>query len=302
MKTFNIIKVSPQGYCGGVLKAIEIAKQTRNQFPTTPITILGNLVHNEYVKKALSLYQINTIEDPKKNRMELLDEVQEGIIIFTAHGVSKDVQKKAQDKGLQIVDASCPFVLQTQNIIHQKLEEGYTILYIGKNHHPEAEAIYTMSDKVHLIQPNDLIPDDLEEPIFVTNQTTMSIMDIKDTFHSILNQYPNAEIHDEICNATRIRQQAVLNLIHQNVDTLIVVGDPTSNNTKQLANIGKQAQIPQIIEIQDVSQLQVEQLKKGSTIAITSGASTPTYLTEQITTYLEKYPCKKQEIRIQDIL
>lgn len=113
MKTQNIIIVKPQGYCGGVLKAIETAKKTRIQYPDQKITILGNLVHNQYVKKALQYYSIDTIEDKTKTRVELLDEIHEGIVIFTAHGVSPKVYEKAKEKGLILVDASCPFVLQT---------------------------------------------------------------------------------------------------------------------------------------------------------------------------------------------
>ena len=185
MKTQNIITVKPQGYCGGVLKAIEVAKKTRIQYPYQKITILGNLVHNQYVKKALQYYSIDTIEDKTKTRVELLDEIHEGIVIFTAHGVSPKVYEKAKEKGLVLVDASCPFVLQTQRIVKQYLDEDYTIFYIGKNKHPEAESIYTMSEHVYLIEPHKEIPDISTSKIFVTNQTTMSIYELKDTFDKI---------------------------------------------------------------------------------------------------------------------
>ncbi len=248
MKTQNIITVKPQGYCGGVLKAIETAKNTRIQYPNKKITILGNLVHNQYVKKALQYYSIDTIEDKTKTRYELLDEIKEGIVIFTAHGVSPKVYKKAKDKGLILIDASCPFVLQTQKIVKKYLDEDYTIFYIGKNKHPEAESIYTMSDHVYLIEPHKDIPKINTSKIFVTNQTTMSIYELKDTFEKIKSLYPFAIFHDEICNATRVRQQAILNL--KNVDCLIVVGDPTSNNSQKLVDIGKKAGIQDIFSIQ----------------------------------------------------
>lgn len=302
MKTFEIIKVDPQGYCGGVLQAIAIAKKTRLENPDSRITILGNLVHNQYVKKALSYDKLDTIEDKSKTRLELLDQIEEGIVIFTAHGISQDVRQKALNKGLKIIDASCPFVLQTQKIIQQKLSEGFVIFYIGKYHHPEAEAIYSTSNKIYLIEKEEDIPNGIQEPIFVTNQTTMSIFDIQFLFDAIKQAYPEAEFHDEICNATRIRQQAILDLKDKNIDTLIVVGDPSSNNTKQLANIGKKAKIKQVIRINDVNELNVDDLHEAWRIAITSGASTPTYLTNQVIEYLENYPCQKPEIKIQDIL
>ena len=265
MKTQNIIIVKPQGYCGGVLKAIETAKKTRIQYPDQKITILGNLVHNQYVKKALQYYSIDTIEDKTKTRVELLDEIHEGIVIFTAHGVSPKVYEKAKEKGLILVDASCPFVLQTQKIVKQYLDEEYTIFYIGKNKHPEAESIYTM----------------------------------KDTFDKIRRLYPNAIFHDEICNATRVRQQAILDL--KNVDCLIVVGDPTSNNSQKLVDIGKQAGIEHVFSIQTVEDIDKKDFEKYTTIAITSGASTPTYLTNQVKDYLS-FDMEKPKIRIQEIL
>lgn len=299
MKTQNIITVKPQGYCRGVLKAIETAKNTRIQYPNKKITILGNLVHNQYVKKALQYYSIDTIEDTTKTRYELLDEINEGIVIFTAHGVSPKVYKKAKDKGLILIDASCPFVLQTQKIVKKYLDEDYTIFYIGKNKHPEAESIYTMSDHVYLIEPHKDIPKINTSKIFVTNQTTMSIYELKDTFEKIKSLYPFAIFHDEICNATRVRQQAILNL--KNVDCLIVVGDPTSNNSQKLVDIGKKAGIQDIFSIQTVEDIDKKDFEKYSTIAITSGASTPTYLTNQVKDYLSN-DIEKPKIRIQEIL
>lgn len=299
MKTQNIITVKPQGYCGGVLKAIEVAKKTRIQYPDQKITILGNLVHNQYVKKALQTYSIDTIENKNKTRYELLDEINEGIVIFTAHGVSPKVYEKAKKKGLILVDASCPFVLQTQKIVKNYLDEDYTIFYIGKNKHPEAESIYTMSKNVYLIEPKKEIPNVDTNKIFVTNQTTMSIYELKDTFDQIKQLYPFAIFHDEICNATRVRQQAILDL--ENVDCLIVVGDPTSNNTQKLVDIGKKAGIPDVFSIQTVEDIDKKDFEPYSTIAITSGASTPTYLTNQVKDYLSQ-DIEKPKIRIQEIL
>lgn len=299
---YKVTKVKPQGYCGGVLKAITTARECRKNNPHIPITILGNLVHNTYVKKALEQYDLKTIEDPSKTRLELLDQIQEGIVIFTAHGVSKAVVQKAQRKGLQIVDASCPFVLQTQKIVENHLNNGYTVFYIGKKGHPEAEAIYSTSKKVILIEKTQDIPDALSGPIFVTNQTTMSVLEIQTLFDAIQKKYPQAMIHDEICNATRVRQQAILDLKNTDVDTLIVVGDPSSNNTRKLAAIGKKAGIDNVIQIQDLEQLDNQAISHSRHIAITSGASTPTCLMEQVYNYLCNFPAVKTHIPLHHIL
>lgn len=299
MKT--IIEVKPQGYCGGVLKAISIAKETRKKYPSEKITVLGNLVHNHYVKQALQYLEIETVDNAKKSRLELLEEVREGVVIFTAHGVSQVVKDTAAKKGLICVDASCPFVLQTQKVVRNKLAEGFEIFYIGKNRHPEAESIYSTSEKVHLIEKMESIPLGIQSKVFVTNQTTMSIMDIQNIFNQIKRIYPEAVFHDEICNATRVRQQAILDLKDKNIDALIVVGDPTSNNSRKLAEIGKLAQIPFVQSVESIDYLDTNDFLDKETIAVTSGASTPTYLTKQIIDYL-KDPSNKQKIRIEDIL
>ena len=180
--------------------------------------------------------------------------------------MSPKVYEKAKEKGLILVDASCPFVLQTQKIVKQYLDEDYTIFYIGKNKHPEAESIYTMSKNVYLIESKKEIPNVDTNKIFVTNQTTMSIYELKDTFDQIKQLYPSAIFHDEICNATRVRQQAILDL--ENVDCLIVVGDPTSNNTQKLVDIGKKAGIPDVFSIQTVEDIDKKNFEPLSLIHI----------------------------------
>lgn len=297
----KITKIKVQGCCGGVLKAIDMALQTKQRNPDTSITILGNLVHNAYVKEALAYHGLKTIEDSTLTRYELLDQINEGIVIFTAHGISDQVRHKAMQKGLTIVDASCPFVLQTQKIVHDKLEQGYSIFYIGKYKHPEAEAIYLHNQNVYLIQNTEDIPKGLDTKVFVTNQTTMSILEIQNIFEAIQREYPDALFHDEICNATRVRQQAILDLKGTDVDGLIVVGDPSSNNSAKLARIGEQAGIPTILRIASVKDLDIEQIQNCHHVAITSGASTPKILMEQVVDYL-KNPGQKPEIDLENIL
>ncbi len=298
----KVFEVKPQGYCGGVRQAIQKAIDCRKAYPEQKITVLGNLVHNQYVKKALEQLDIQTVEDSRRTRLELLDDIHEGIVIFTAHGVHPDVRTKAKDKGLIVVDASCPFVVQTQAIVSQKLKEGYDVFYIGKYKHPEAESIYLLSDHVHLIQSEKDICDIASDKIFVTNQTTMSIYEIESLFHAIRVKYPSAQIHDEICNATRVRQQAVRDLDPNQIDALIVVGDPSSNNTRKLASTAWESGIRTVIKVQNVQELNIEDLKGAKKVAVTSGASTPGYLTKQILRFLTDDSHQKEEICIDHIL
>lgn len=300
----KVIKVAPRGYCKGVVRAITMAKECAKNYPNQPITILGMLVHNRYVMEALADLHIKTIDDKRKTRIELLDEINEGVVIFTAHGISPQVIAKARAKGLTCVDASCPDVMKTQQIVQEQIAQGHTVFYIGKNHHPEAEAICSLSDHIYLIEKKEDIPDIPNASIFVTNQTTMSIFDIEVLFEDIRKIYPQAVFSQEICNATRIRQEAVANLAHAQVDVLYVVGDPSSNNSNRLAQIAKEHGVAQVYLIDDVYGIQEEQLINANCVAVTAGASTPTYLTNQVIAYLENYEtCKERpEIIVSSIL
>ena len=115
----EIIKVIPRGYCQGVVRAILIAKKTVKENPDTPVTMLGMIVHNQFVVDACRKLGINFVEDKNKTRMELLEEIPSGIVIFTAHGVSDDVIIAAKATGLTCVDATCPDVIRTHNLVKE---------------------------------------------------------------------------------------------------------------------------------------------------------------------------------------
>lgn len=299
----EIIPVVPRGYCKGVYRAIKIAKETAEQYPDKPIYMLGMIVHNKYVVEACKLYNIKCIEDKSLTRLELLDRIDNGVVIFTAHGVSQKVIDKAIAKGLIIVNASCEDVLKTHQIILDHIKHGDCI-YIGKKNHPEAEGACSLADNIYMISNKKDI-DDLPKlhNVLITNQTTMSILEIQDLINYALQKFPSAKVVDEICNATRIRQQAILNL--KDIDCLIVVGDPNSNNTKKLKDIAANS-IPKIYMIETVNDLNEEMFNGINRLAITSGASTPTYLTEQIIQTIKEYNnthiLNKKPIEIDKIL
>lgn len=283
----EIISVHPRGYCQGVARAIRIAYETVQKHPGEPVTMLGMIVHNAHVVKACEDLGIRCLEDPRRTRLELLDDIDSGIVILTAHGVSDAVYEKARAKGLQIVDATCPDVARTHDLVKQHVRTG-DVLYIGKPHHPEAEGVVGLSERVHLISR----PEDLEKlgplrQVLITNQTTLSKLDVQDLVRACLQKYPDAEVADEICQATSVRQQAVLDL--KDVDLLIVVGDPHSNNSNQLRELGARAGIPRALLIGDAQELDPRELRQVSRVAVTSGSSTPTALTEQVLSALHTY-------------
>ncbi|KQL46227.1 4-hydroxy-3-methylbut-2-enyl diphosphate reductase [Brevibacillus choshinensis] len=286
----EVIKISPRGYCYGVVDAMVLALRTAQNFDLPrPIHILGMIVHNAHVVEAFEQQGIKTLDG--EDRLALLDQVNEGTVIFTAHGVSPEVRKKARDKGLTVVDATCPDVTKTHDLIREKVADGYHVLYIGKKGHPEPEgAIGIAPDHVHLVQKVE----DLEalqvptDKVIVTNQTTMSQWDVKHLMDAIVNRFARVEVHNEICLATQVRQEAVAEQVGE-AELCIVVGDPRSNNSNRLAQVSEEiANVPSY-RIADLSELDVEWLKGKKRVAVTSGASTPTPLTKEVIYFLEQY-------------
>lgn len=284
----EIISVIPRGYCQGVIRAIQTARRTAQENHGVPITMLGMIVHNQYVVDACTKAGIRFVEDPNKTREELLDEIEEGIVIFTAHGISPQVRKKAVQKGLRVVDASCPDVIRTHEIVMAAVNADRDVLYIGKKGHPESEGTVGLSQRVHLITCCEDVKKYLHlKNVFITNQTTLSLLDTKKIIDACMEVYPNAEVAQEICNATTIRQEAVMKL--ENVDLLIVVGDPRSNNSNQLKKIGMDAGIPECLLIESAQSLKESDVMKKNRIAVTSGSSTPNELTSQVISLLQNY-------------
>lgn len=285
----EIIPVVPRGYCQGVVRAIQIARRTAQEHPNEKIYMLGMIVHNSHVVDAFRELGIQCLEDPLKSRLQLLEEISSGIVIFTAHGVSDEVKSRALAKGLTIVDATCPDVAHTHTLVLSHCQAGGEVLYIGKRNHPEAEGVVSLNPHVHLITcPEDI--DSLDsglKNILITNQTTLSLLDTQELVARCLSKFPDAVSTPEICNATTIRQKAVMSL--KGVDVLLVVGDPHSNNTNQLREIGLRSGIPHAYLIESAAQLQEDMVRGAERVAVTSGSSTPTGLTAQVIDFLNQY-------------
>ncbi|CAH8716601.1 4-hydroxy-3-methylbut-2-enyl diphosphate reductase [Paenibacillus thiaminolyticus] len=286
----EVRKITPRGYCYGVVDAMVLAQQTaRNLDLPRPIYILGMIVHNRHVTDAFEDEGIITLDGA--NRLDILDQIDSGTVIFTAHGVSPEVRKKAREKGLTTVDATCPDVTRTHDLIREKTAEGYEIIYIGKKGHPEPEgAIGVAPDKVHLIETEAEIAA-LQvgtDRLVITNQTTMSQWDIKHIMNRLIARFPTAEIHNEICMATQERQAAVAEQA-AGCDLVIVVGDPRSNNSNRLAQVSEEIAGVRAFRISDLSELKREWLDGVGLVGVTSGASTPTPITKEVVAYLEQY-------------
>ncbi|HJV46251.1 MAG TPA: 4-hydroxy-3-methylbut-2-enyl diphosphate reductase [Bacillota bacterium] len=286
----EVLKISPRGYCYGVVDAMVLATQTAKNFDfPRPIYILGMIVHNSHVVDAFEHEGIITLDGP--DRFSMIEKIEKGTVIFTAHGVSPQVKQRARDKGLTVVDATCPDVTKTHTLVKEKVAAGYDIIYIGKKGHPEPEGVVgNAPDKVHLIEnEHDLEALEIDnDRIVVTNQTTMSQWDIKNVMNKSIAKFPHAEIFNEICMATQLRQEAVAEQAKE-ADLLIVVGDPKSNNSNRLAQVSQEIAGTEAYRVGDVTEINREWLKGKRKVAVTSGASTPTPITREVIAYLEQF-------------
>ncbi len=282
--------VSPRGYCHGVVSAIKTVREiAKDDTLPRPIYILGMLVHNKKIIEDIEALGLHTLDDRHKSRLELIETIDKGTIVFTAHGVSDTIYQKASAKNLTIIDTTCVDVKQSQNTIKTYLKNGYDILFIGKQWHPESQTVKDYSPRVHIIEKSDDI-DTLamtSEKVALTNQTTMSLYDIHTLAKKAEKKYPNLKVIEEICDATRLRQRAVMHL-PQDVDHLFVVGDQRSNNSQKLkevaVNHGTNASL-----IETVEDIDIEHLKTLTTAGVTSGASTPTQVTKEVIHFLKAF-------------
>jgi 4-hydroxy-3-methylbut-2-en-1-yl diphosphate reductase len=289
----EVIKISPRGYCYGVVDALQIVRQVAKD-PTMPrpIYIIGQIVHNSHAIEELTRLGAITLDGP--DRTSILEQVSEGTVIFTAHGVSPLVKRRAQERGLNCIDATCPDVTKTHDLVRDLVVQGYYILYIGKKGHPEPEGVLgEVPDHISLVENEadvdalELLPEQRQK-LAISTQTTLSQWDTRRIIEYIKSRYPHAEVHIDICAATQTRQEAVVAQA-KGADLTVVVGDARSNNTNRLVQVSEELAHVPAVRIDDLSQLKPEWLKGKKRVAVTAGASTPSQLTREVIRYLEQY-------------
>jgi len=289
----EVTKISPRGYCYGVVDALQIVRTVaKDPKVPRPIYIIGQIVHNRHAIEELTNLGVMTLDGA--NRASILEQVTQGTVIFTAHGVSPLVKRRARERGLNCIDATCPDVTKTHDLVRDLVAKGYYILYIGKKGHPEPEGVLgEVPEHISLIE-NEADVDALSltaeqaEKLAISTQTTLSQWDTRRVIQYIKTRYLHAEVHIDICAATQSRQEAVVAQA-QGADLTVVVGDPRSNNTNRLVQVSEEmAEVP-AVRIEDLSQLNPEWLKGKKRIAVTAGASTPSQLTREVIRFIEQY-------------
>ena len=282
----EVLKITPRGYCHGVVDAFRIAKRVREE-TDGPVHMLGMLVHNTHATDDLQAQGIALVDQP--DRFAGLNQIKEGTVIFTAHGVSPQVKQRAIELGLKPVDATCSDVVRTHELVADLASKGYDVVYIGRKGHPEPEGVMGEAPgKVHLVQdPEDIDALDLKrDRIAVTCQTTLSVWDTEDLIGRVKARYPQAEVHNEICRATQERQEAAVEAA-QHVDLVIVVGSPRSSNSLRLVEVVKKLGKKPAYLVDKFEDLDLSWFAGAKKVGVTSGASTPTQLTRRVIEYLE---------------
>ena len=280
-----ITLLKPIGHCFGVLKAIEIAKETKEKYKDKNIYVFGLLVHNEEVVKALESEGIKTIEMNEHNALELLNKFsKDDVVIFTAHGHPQEYEEVLKKNGVTFVDATCKKVKDCFNVI----KEANEVIYIGKKGHPETVAALTMNKNAYLYDIKEGFDYSIlktDNPL-VINQTTLSFLELERIHQDIKNNLPRAFVYDEICNATLLRQQAVKDL-KDDIDTIVVVGSKKSSNTMKLYEIAtKEHPNKQSVLVGSLEELKPLNLRYKNAV-IVSGTSTPYETIAKIKEYLE---------------
>ncbi len=272
----EVLILKPKGYCAGVSRAIKIALEARETHQDKDVYVLGMLVHNHHVSNLLNRNNIQLVKD--------FSEIKDNsVIVFNADGHTAEQLEKAKEKNLIIYDAVCPKVENNLKKIKEEIASGHQVVYIGQHHHQETQIALSLSDQVILYDDRNGIdwPKVKDEEFYVLNQTTLNSLDIVNLYKDILAHYPKARISNEICPTTRLRQQAVEHV--EGVDAIIVVGDEVSSNSKRLFEIASRTHPDTFVcMVSDVEKLPFDVLKDKKSIAISSGASTPSDVIDDI--------------------
>ncbi|TKC88387.1 4-hydroxy-3-methylbut-2-enyl diphosphate reductase [Trinickia terrae] len=274
----RVILAQPRGFCAGVVRAIEIVDRALQRHGA-PVYVRHEIVHNRHVVENLRSKGARFVEE--------LDEVPHGAVaIFSAHGVAQSVERDAEQRGLDVLDATCPLVTKVHVQGRQYVAAGRTLILIGHAGHPEVEGtIGQIPGKVLLVQSEAevaTLPLANDTPLAYVTQTTLSVDDTRGIIEALMRRFTDIVGPDtrDICYATQNRQAAVRELSKQ-VDVLLVVGATNSSNSNRLREIGTESGVPSYL-VADGSEVKSEWFANAQTVGLTAGASAPEEMVEHV--------------------
>ena len=284
----KIYLASPRGFCAGVERAIEIVNKALNKYGS-PVYVRHEIVHNKQVvenlkkRGAIFVEELNEIQDKSRP------------VIFSAHGVPKKVPEEARLKNLSYVDATCPLVSKVHRESLQNHKKGFDIILIGHKNHPEV--IGTMGQlpggSITLIETvqdvKNLNINKFKKPVSYITQTTLSVDDTAEIIRELKIRFPDIKgpIKEDICYATTNRQTAVKK-IAPNCEMFFIIGSRNSSNSVRLVEVAKKAGCANAELMHFGKELPIEKIKKCKTIGISSGASAPEDLVQNLISQIKK--------------
>jgi len=281
----TLLLMQPRGFCAGVIRAIEIVELAL-QNVGRPVYVRKEIVHNRHVVEDLAARGAVFVES--------LNEVPAGaVVIFSAHGVSPSVRKAANERGLQVIDATCPLVTKVHLEVIRYARENYTIVLIGHRSHDEV--IGTLGEAPNAIRVISSVEDvdslEVKDPqrVAYLTQTTLSIDDTADIVTKLKQRFPAIQgpPAQDICYATENRQAAV-KLVARQADAILVVGAENSSNSNRLVEVARRAGTDAYL-ITCAADIEPRWLEGRRQLGITAGASTPDYLVEQVVDRLKRW-------------
>jgi 4-hydroxy-3-methylbut-2-en-1-yl diphosphate reductase len=282
-KIKRVLLLKPRGFCAGVVRAIDIVQIALEAFGA-PIYVRKEIVHNSYV--------VNDLAGKGAIFVNELDEVPEGArVIYSAHGVSPAVRERAKERGLKVVDATCPLVTKVHVEAIKFAKQGYSLVLIGHRDHDEIEGTQGEAPDVTQVvstvrEVANLVVPDPNRVAYLT-QTTLSLDEARDMIQALKNKFPNivGPHSQDICYATENRQVAVKNVAHD-ADLVLVVGSTNSSNSNRLVEVSKNLHTNSYL-IDTADAIRPEWLDGVNTVAVTAGASAPEVLVKDVVEYLQ---------------
>ena len=282
----RVLLAQPRGFCAGVSRAIETAQETLRRYGS-PVYLPHQVVHNEVVIKGLEAQGIVSVEG--------IAAVPDGAVcVFSAHGSPPEDYALAQQKGLRVVDATCPLVTKVHNEAKRYHQEGYQVMLIGHEGHQEVRGT-TGQIPMTLLSEHDS-PPEVQGPMAVVTQTTLSKYDVADAVARIRQRFPDAVVRDDVCYAVSNRQDAVVEMVRQGAEVVLILGSPSSSNSVRMKEVaeGHGARAYLLPSLDELAPVWLEEV---SCVGVSSGASTPDHLVQELLgTMMEQYGAQVEEV------
>jgi len=268
----------PRGFCAGVVRAIDIVEIALEKYGS-PIYVKHQIVHNPHVVKDLESKGAITVED--------VDEIPEGSkVVFSAHGSPPSDFESAKQRNLEVIDATCPLVIKVHNEAKKYRAEGRKIILVGHKGHQEVKGTMGQADMDLFDDRDTFTPfnEDSNMPVTILTQTTLSVDDTEESINEVQGFYNDVIVRNDLCYATTNRQNAVKEICEY-VDIFLVIGAQNSSNCNRLREVAESRGITSYL-INNVGELKTDWLSGITNVGITSGASTPDTLVQEVIDFI----------------